>query len=568
MDFLRHKRIVQTFYLLLILFIPLLGRLADVQLNQGPEYARKALEQRSVKVVLEDIPRGNILDRQLNSLLGSGIQNRIVIFPSLMTDTQQVITALANLLQIDTEEIAKHFAGGSGILPYEITEEQERVIKEQNWAGVMVQGVHYRYLNQPLAVHLTGHVGKISSKEVIEQLSARSAKPYRLDDLVGKMGLEQYYEQELKANEPQRLVRAFTDATGTMLVGMGLKLEEDKVDLGRKDIVTTLDRRIQQIVETVMDEHIARGAVVVMDVHTGDILAMASRPNFNPADVSSVLPTAAADTFIDHCTALYHPGSIFKIVVAAAALEEGLVNNNSTFVCLGEKSPLISCWHPPGHGPISFEEAFAQSCNPVFAELACQLGAEKLIHYAKKLGLANQQVIGYPVPVDKRQDLNLISVPYNLVNSSIGQWPVMATPVQVTALINTIVNQGNYLPPRVVRELRTPDGTVTDRFLPGKSYRALSQDTAQQLQYLMTMAVEKGLGWRALVPELGSAGKTGSAEIAGQQGVNAWFAGYAPLERPRYAVTILVEQGDSGGESAAPVFKEIMSRILIPGSVD
>lgn len=568
MDFLKRKRIVQTFYLFLILFIPLLGRLADVQLHQGPEYARKALEQRSVKVVLEDIPRGNILDRQLNSLLGSGIKDRIVIFPSLMHSPQQVADELATLLQVPTEEILNHFAKGSGILPYDITLHQQRSVKEQNWPGVMVQGVHYRYHHQPLAVHLTGHVGKIPSEETLQQLSTQSTKLYQLDDLVGQMGLERYYEQELKAGEPQRLVRAFTDAAGTMLVGMGLKLEVNKVDSGRRDLVTTLDGRIQRIVEEVMDEHILRGAVVVMDVHTGDIVAMASRPNFNPADLSSSLPTASADTFIDHCTALYHPGSIFKIVVTAAALEEGLVTNQSTFVCLGEKAPLISCWHQPGHGPITFEEAFAQSCNPVFAEIALKLGPEKLISYAKKLGFDNQQVIGYPIPVDKRQNLNLIHSPYNLVNSSVGQWPVMATPVQVTALINTIVNEGNYLPPRVLRELRTSNGTVTKRFVPGNSYRAISSATAHQLQHLMAVAVEKGLGHQAWVADGGSAGKTGSAEITGQQGVNAWFAGYAPLHRPRYAVTILVEQGISGGESAAPVFKEIMTKTLIPSSVD
>ncbi|WP_031516590.1 peptidoglycan D,D-transpeptidase FtsI family protein [Desulfofalx alkaliphila] len=562
MDIKGQKRLVLTFYLLIILFLPLVAQLADVQLAKGPEYARRALEQRSITVVLEDLPRGDILDRNLISLTGSEQQERVIVFPSLMELPLQVAEELASILNVDAAEIVNDFSSGSGVLSYPLEKKQIRMISERNWPGVMVLPVYQRYLNQPLAVHLIGHLGKIPSQEALYQLTAESEKQYQLNDLVGKMGLEKHYEHYLKGTGPEHSVRAFADASGSVLSGMGFKIETNGVDRGRNHLVTTIDYNIQRIVEEVMDEQVEQGAVVVMDVRTGDIVAMASRPNFHPAEVADLLETAPPDTFIDHCTALYQPGSIFKIVVAAAALEEGLVSPDSTFVCLGEKAPYVSCWHKPGHGLISFSQAFADSCNPAFAELGLKLGAEKIIEYAIKLGMDKQTIIGYPVIADIRQDLSAIAQPYNLTNCSIGQGPVLVTPVQLSSMVNTIVNDGTYLPPRLVRELRKSDGTVNKRFPPGNSYKAISADTAKQLRELLALTVEEGVGQKAMVAHYGSAGKTGSAEVAGQNGVNAWFVGYSPKDNPRYVTAVLVKDGVSGGETAGPVFREVMEQIL------
>ncbi|MTI81209.1 MAG: penicillin-binding protein 2 [Firmicutes bacterium] len=568
MDVLRQKRMVLTFYLFLILFIPIMARLVDIQLAHGSEYAHRALEQRSMKVVLEDIPRGDILDRNLKSLTGTGMPQKVVVFPSLLEDPQKSAETLADILGHNTEELIKHFSKGSGILPYPLRMEQVRQIKEAKQRGVMVLPVQQRYYNQPLATHVVGHLGSISSQQLMEKLSEDSGKTYQLNDMIGAMGLEKYYEQQLKATQSERLVRAFADAAGSFLEGMGIKLQTNRTDPGRQHVVTTIDRQVQQKVEQIMDEQVQRGAVVVMDVHTGDIVAMASRPNFHPEEVSEVLQTDSSYTFIDHGTSLYQPGSIFKVIVAAAALEEGLVNYNTTFICEGANDPLIRCWNHIGHGSISFSEAFAQSCNPVFAELGLKLGAEKLIDYARRFGMDNQEVIGYPVPIDNRQDLNSIGQGYNLVNSSIGQGPVMSTPVQITTMMNTIINDGIYIPPRLVRELRKTDGTIINRFIPGSSHKVISKETAHQVSELLTLVVQDGVGKKAKVTSYGSAGKTGSAEVAGQEKVNAWFSGYAPTQNPRYVVTVLVEQGISGGETAAPVFEKIMEQILPPNSVD
>jgi len=326
--------------------------------------------------------------------------------------------------------------------------------------------------------------------------------------------------------------------------------------------VTTLDADIQQAVENALDgAHVQNGAAVVLDVRSGDILALASRPQYNPdpKEIGRYL-NGRPEALLDQGTGLFAPGSLFKVVVAAAALAEGVVTPETTFYCQGEKDRPVRCWFTPGHGAISFEEAFAQSCNPVFVQAALALGAEKLIAYARLFGLDNQQIAGYPVPFDSRQNLDLIAAPHNLVNSALGQGPVLATPVQMAAMLNTIVNDGRYLPPRLVKEVRTGDGKAVREIAPGPARRAVSPEVARQLQKMLTRVTTEGIGQKAFLPEGGSAGKTGSAQ-AGDGSVNAWFCGYAPLNEPRYVAAVLVKNGAGGSQTAAPLFKMIMEQL-------
>lgn len=564
MNLLQQGRLVKIFFLMLFLFVPLVIHLGFIQLVHGQEYQRRALEQRTLKVPLEDICRGSILDRHGEQTLTRGQREpRIVIFPEIIPDKERAIAQLSAITQQQTATLDQYFKGGAGFLPFPINESQARRIRQLTIPGIRVEEVQYRYGQQPLAVHVVGHLGSIPSLAQLERLNNLSQKKYQITDSVGQSGLEYFYENQLKAGEPANFARAYVDVYRNLIAGLGIQIEEANAT-GRQDILTTIDSSIQQRVEQIMDQRVERGAVVVMDAQTGDLLAMASRPNFNPANIASALP-GNADTFLDHCTALYQPGSIFKIVVAAAALEEGLVKPTDTFVCLGEKDRLIRCWQKNGHGPITFEQAFAESCNPVFAELGLKLGPVKLIAYARALGLESQKIIGYPIPRDQRQKLDLIGEPYNLVNSSIGQGPVLATPVQLTAMLNVIVNDGVYIEPRLVKGLRDESGRMTKHFPMGASHKVISCETARELKRLLGLVTAKGVGKEAMVKSFGSAGKTGSAELVqDSERVNAWFSGFAPYDNPRYLVTVLVEQGVSGGVTAAPVFRQIMESILLP----
>lgn len=558
-----EKRVIKIFYTFIILFFLLLVRLSYIQIVQGDYFTARVLHRETKTVALEDFSRGQILDRNLRSMTQSIQLNQLIVFPQIIDKPDILAEKLAEILKIDQSELLPLLKQKPGILNYRLSPDQVSSIRQLNCPGALVLPVNFRYGPEPLAAQVVGYLGRVNSYQEISSLSNRSKKAYQFDDWVGRTGLESYYEQELKAMDAQGYARLFVDARTEWLRGLGVESDVRHVDNGRQNLVTTIDSDIQRIVESVMDAHIKNGAVVVMDVSTGDILAMASRPNYNPKPQKIMDNLSNPEALLDQCTMLFPPGSIMKVVVAAAALAEGVATTGDTFYCRGEKDEPVRCWYAPGHGEITFEQAFAQSCNPVFVHVANKLGADKLISYARSFGLDNQKIIGYPVTEDQRQNLDLISAPYNLVNSSLGQGPVLATPVQLTAMMNTIANGGVYVKPRLVKETLKGDGSVALSFPSEAGSQVISPDVDAQLQQLLTLVTTGGIGKEAYIKGCGSAGKTGSAQVESSDGhVDAWFCGYAPLDHPRYVMTVLIKGGVSGSQTAAPVFKKIMENIL------
>jgi len=382
---------------------------------------------------------------------------------------------------------------------------------------------------------------------------------------VGQAGLEYFYEQELKGTYPQKWARIALDARGRVIRGEGLAVNTAAADPARRNVVTTIDRNIQQAVETAMDEHIESGAVVVMQAGSGDILAMASRPGYNPspAMIGQSFASRQGDVYVDHCTSLFQPGSVFKVVLAAAAIDLGKVDLNEHFTCLGANAAPVRCWLAGGHGRITFQQAFAESCNPVFVEIGKRLGANNIINYAEAFGLSNQTIAGYPIKGDKRQNLAAIGEEYNLANSSVGQGPVLVTPLQVTAMLNVVASGGLYYPPRLVTGVADEQGSMVREIAQPEPTRAISGNTAAVMQQLLREVTEVGVGQQAQVAQWGSAGKTGSAQLSNADGaVDAWFSGFTPADNPQYVITVMVHDGSSGGATAAPVFKEIAEKIM------
>lgn len=561
MELVIKKRLVWTFSLLVFFFFLLAAHLGYIQIIRGDYYARQALARGTEQVALEDYPRGMILDNKLRTLTGSYSANRVVVFPRLIEDPGAVSAGLSHILGVSPGEINKMISSGPARLPYPLTPEQAAAIRDRGWSGVLVAPVRFRYGERPLAAHVVGHLGRVRDMAELRGLVERSGRDYRLSDWTGRQGLELYYEKELKGDNSAGAARLFVDAAGNALRGIPVEVKAAGQDPSRCDVVTTLDADIQSKVEEILDRRVEKGTVVVMD-RSGDILAMASRPSYHP-DPDKLINNLGRekDLFLNQSTSLFQPGSIFKVVVAIAALEEGLVSTQTRFYCGGHNDELISCWHP-GHGEISFEQAFAESCNPVFARLGLALGPEKIIYYARRLGLDNQSIIGYPVPPDKRQNFELIGEQYNLINSSVGQGPVLVTPVQIAALMNTIAGNGIYRQPRLVSQV-TGEGKAVKDFPYGEGKRVISEHVSATLRDLLGMVTASGVGREAYLPGAGSAGKTGSAQLGDGSGrVNAWFSGYIPQNNPRYIITVMVRDGESGGKTAAPVFKEIAEEIL------
>jgi penicillin-binding protein 2 len=550
-----QKRIIWVFYLLLMGFLGLAGHMAYIMVYRHDFYAARAVSQQIQRVPLEIPLRGDILDRRLNTLTGLREEDRLVVFPAAMPDRLTVVRELARVLGMEEQYVNNLIGTRPRVLPFAITPDQAGQLKTARLPGVLVGRYRQRNGVPDLAAHVLGYVGKVSAGQEIRDLQALiTDKSYSPGDWVGKTGLELYYDGDLKGSAPTRDARAYVDGKGRFIPGLGYKIETGLTDKIRRSLVLTLDKDIQREVETVMDEMgVTAGAVTVMDPYSGDILAMASRPVYS----------AVYNGFLDRNTRLFQPGSIFKVAVAAAALEEGVAQPESRFLCLGDKDDYVRCYEPAGHGLLDFNQAVAISCNPTFARLGLKLGAEKLIDYARRFGMDKQMIIGYPYPPDRRQQLDAIAGPYNLVNSSMGQGPVLASPVQVTAMMAVVADNGIYKEPRLVKKIIDYTGTTVRNFPAGPGRKAVSEETAGILRLMLETVTLYGTGRGAYVGDGGSAGKTGSAQ-SGSAGtsVDAWFSGYAPVKKPRYVVTVMIERGESGGKTAAPVFKAIMERIL------
>ena len=546
MDYLGRKRTVTLFWVFVLILLGLMGHLAYIQVYSGDFLSERAITQQTQTVSLEVPPRGQILDRKLRPLTAHRVVWRIIVFPAAAADRDRESRALASALNKSNKETAPYFAVGAGMLPYDLNDEQAAQIRKLNLPGVIVAKAEIQSRKPALASHLLGYLGKTENNR-----------------WQGQMGIEAFYDRELQSDVPAELARVFLDARGQYISGLGIQVAQGLQDKNRNNVVLTIDRDLQAIAENVLDKSgVEDGAAVVMDIRSGDIVAMASRPDYTvDAEVYNQLnPSPVKQSFLNHSLSFYQPGSVFKVIVAAAALEEGIVNPDTVFLCVGEKDELVKCYNKTGHGLITFAQAVAYSCNPTFARVGLQLGAEKLVRYAEKFGLANASIIGYKKS-NLSTELKMIAQPNSLVNASLGQWPVRASVVQITAMMAVIANDGVYVPPRLVSEISNSAGGAVKKIEPGQKTRAVSKASADVMKTMLEMVTKYGTGKLAFVSNGGSAGKTGSAQV-GDEKVDAWFSGYAPINNPRYAATVLVNDGESGGQTAAPLFREIMQEIL------
>lgn len=576
MNNLWESRIFCLCCLFLSAFLALGGRLAYLQLVQGKTLAQAAVAERTLRLPLGNFLRGDIRDRSGRSLLDGQTTYHAAVFPPLATSSLGVAVSAPSSQQQGAEEILAAIAESLParadrremqvflqeavarrapfLIPVSLTRPEAQSLAKQELPGVYIISIPQRYGPGALAPHLTGFVQGSPLKGAKQQ---------------GIKGIEAVFDQALAPAGERLELLTVVDRRQELLEGRGLRLRgEEGAVTGGKNVILTLDTGIQQAVEEVLDKYGVQGAVAVLDIPTGEARALASRPRYNQL-------TGAGDQF-DRSLALYHPGSIFKIVVAAAALSEGRVRPDERFFCTGKYSfnehEAISCWKEGGHGSLTFREAFACSCNPVFVEVAQRLERRELEHYARLLGVETGMP-GYPPPSWRGGEISIGDYPGQLGNVALGQEGVRMSPVNAAALAATIARGGVYIQPRVVKMIQDEDGK-TVRSFPGRAAQdVLSPEASHTLAEMMAQVVSQGTGERAEAPGLGVAGKTGSAETgrqnaAGDPVIDAWFVGYAPRTNPRLAAAVFVEGGGAGGGITAEIFREIMERISHPGTPD
>ncbi|MGE5588321.1 MAG: peptidoglycan D,D-transpeptidase FtsI family protein [Clostridia bacterium] len=542
-------------------FLVLVARMAFVQLIIGEDLAERCRDQRAV--LLAEVPgRAPIYDRNMRVLAGEFASQAIVVFPESVEARETVARMVAHftgrswrdvLPRLDSPTPIYVAAGAVPSIAWHAGGIDSATLDEAlRDPGVVVVERPVRYHPDGIGAHVLGYLDPSGMR--------------------GVSGVESLLDRYLSGGTPGGIA-VFTDARGRPLRGLGVRRLPGKPVGG--GVRLTIDRDIQALVEDVMDDTIERGAVVVMDPRTGDVLAMASRPAFRPDNIASAMRDQASP-LLNRAIRAYPPGSIFKVVVAAAAIESGAASLHETFydpgyVDVGAARFRCYAHDEGGHGELDLLDAMAYSCNTAFITTGLRTGAKRLLDLAERLGLG--ATTGVALPGEQAgviPDAQSMS-PQDVANLAIGQGRLSVTPLQVAAMISTVANGGFFRRPRLVMEIAPGsrrDGLAAGRDVePAEPVRVLSEDTCRQVALMLEAVTRWGTGTAAWVAEGGSAGKTGSAETAKADGTgsppsHAWFAGFAPLSEPRLVIVVLVEEGMSGGRAAAPVFARIARRAL------
>lgn len=545
-----RKRIYSVLLLMAGLFVVVLGRLVWVQIVKAPYFRELALEQR-MRPVPVDPKRGTMYDRCMRELAVSISADSVYAIPAEVSEPAKTAKALAHVLGMGEDALlAKLTATQQTVwLKRKVDHEAAMEVRRLSLPGIAVAESGQRfYPKDTLAAHVIGIAGI---------------------DNQGLEGLEQYYDAELRGVRGQ--IVAERDATGRE-IPEGRHSYVPPTD--GNSLVLTIDEVIQYICERELEIAIAetgstRGLILAMDPKTGEILAMAMRPTFNPNSYGKY-PSEFRRNFI--VSDMLEPGSTFKVITAAAALEEGIVTASTPFYDPGYlkvEDRTIRCHKPGGHGSETFMEALENSCNPVFATLALRLGVEKFVQYARAFGLLEKTGVDYPGEATGMMHQISKVGPVELATYGFGQG-ISVTPLQLLNAMCAIANGGALMRPMLVRKVIGADGALVEEHVPTKVRQVISSSTASELSRMLQSVIVNGSGQRGAVPGYAVAGKTGTAQKPerGRYGDKriASFMGYGPASDPKVAVLVILDEPSSdvkyGGVIAAPVFRAVMQDIF------
>jgi penicillin-binding protein 2 len=556
----------------------LIIRLLWMQVWQGAEYRRLA-DSNSVRTVPIRAPRGLILDRHLKVLAGNQPSLSLGLTPAELLRqpelVEPVIARLSQELGLDPEEVRRKFNSQRQrpFAPARLVPDVDKKTllrleeSRDELPGMVVLEDSKRSYDEPLAAHVLGYVGEITEKE----LERMGDQGYKLGDLVGQTGLEHVYDGVLKGEDGGRNIRI--DAKGREL-----KVLNETAPRPGNNLVLTLDANLQRAAETALGQN--AGAIVALDPRNGDVLAMASKPDFELSNFSGRVRSGVWSRLIaDERTpmsnraiqGLYPPGSVFKIITASAALETGAITPQWKAECLGIywiATWPYRCWKEVGHGQIAVEQAITESCDIFFYQVGLRTKVEALHKYAQLYGFGEKTGLDLPgeraglVPDAewKEETQHMPWFPGNTVMMSIGQGYLLATPLQLACAVSAVANGGVLVQPHLVAKVTSPEGELVSEFHPPKRRElGLKDDTLRLLQRGMAGAVEdrRGTAWRARVEGVSVAGKTGTAQNPHGED-HAVFICFAPVENPQIAISVIVENGGEGGLTAAPMAKAVM----------
>lgn len=563
----------------------LLSRLHYLQFIKGDELTTEA-EGNRIKVQMLIPPRGVIADRYGVALAANHVNYRLMVESENKEFAARTLKELAELLPLRPLEYEervvdlKRAKKGFPVLVREHLswEEMAKIefylpmlptafIEEGQWR-------HYPFSDH--ASHLIGYVGKVSPEEAAKSDDALLKQP---DMRLGKNGIEQLYEQKLRGVPGTRQLEV-------NVVGSPVR------ELAKKDakpgptLHLTIDTRLQEYVVERLGEQ--SGGVVVMNVHTGEVLALASMPSYDPNEFSKGIKQGYWDKLnADEKVPLlnkaiagqYPPGSTFKMITGLAALKSGKWNVHKKVYCPGHftmGNNRWNCWKPEGHGAVNFAEALQVSCDTYFYTVGRECGIDAIAAMGKEFGLGAVSGLGLrgerpgimPSPAWKREVRGLPWNPGETINTAIGQGDVLTTPLQLATMTARMVNGGKKIHPRLLLNEPTRDDGFID------IDAAFLEEALKGMD--MVTNTPRGTAYGSTIKAEGMSfgGKTGTAQVRritvrGQdQNSIPWkfrhhglFVGFAPVEKPEYCIAVMIEHGGGGASAAAPVARDVMQKL-------
>jgi penicillin-binding protein 2 len=584
-----QKRLPFLAGFIVFLTVVLLVRLWYLQAVKGQYYQEQA-ESNRIRPVKIRPPRGIIYDRNGRPLVENVLTFDISLVPEDAPDLEATIKKLSSIVKIDQNTIRRELDDAASIRtkfePVKIKEEapwdEVTVVEahQDDLPGAIIEPEHRRhYPYGGLASHQLGYIGKVTQAQ-------RKQEQTDIGLLTGQGGLEKIYDKYLRGVAGRRMIQV--NAAGRKVKDLGI----DEPKLGQ-DIYLTIDLDVQQAAEEALGSR--AGAVVAMDPNTGEILAMVSHPNYDPnlfprgitpKDWIKLTNDPAHPLYNRAIQSVYPPGSTFKIVVALAGLESGVIKPDDKVTCNGfirSGRQTFRCWKSRGHGPISFHDALVESCDVYFYTMAERIGFDRIAEYARKLGLGSLTGINLPdekpglIPTSewKQKKTGEHWYPGDTYINAIGQGFVLVSPIQAARMISAIANGGYLYRPILLKQTRNRETGVVKNFTTiHKEDLHLHQEALDQIRRALAGVVAEpgGTGHAAQTPVATVAGKTGTAQViaqkiagrklAEQNRDHAWFVAYAPVEKPKIAVAVLVEHGGHGGSAAAPVAKRVIEEYL------
>lgn len=538
-------------------------------------------------------PRGNIFDRTGQPIITNRPRFDVVWNREEAPNPEEVIKNLSRILNEDISVLLDRIRVDTNKhrfmttrLKENIDRETMAVIKNEHLSlpGVRIEIMSSRdYLYGDFASHLVGFLGEISPSELEK---SRDAK-YQSGDLVGKQGVEKIFEEYLKGQKGKDLK---ADIAG--FEQRQMQLQEP---VPGNDLHLTLDIELQRAAEEAMVDK--AGAVVVMEVNTGNLLVLCSTPSVHLQEFSDGISTAAWDRLLNDplipllnktIQGQYPPGAIFQVVTGLAALSEGVVTPETTFSCNGSLNVgnrKYGCWKKDGHGPVDFHRALIESCDVYFYSIGQRLGIDTIAKYATSLGLGKKTGIelehekggNIPSTTWKRQRYKEKWQEGETLSAAVGQGYVLATPLQICRMTAAVVNGGTLYRPQMVHSITAPNGKTLKTYAPVCEGKILgSAESLALIKEAMVGVVNSpgGTAKAMALPDVLIGGETGTGQVVhpsnikglGEQAVpykyrdHSWLTSFAPAKKPEIAVTVLLEHDQHGGTAAAQIANAVFKR--------